>query len=445
MNTDGLFNFLDSMEQKGVLNAEANGQIQHFITSKNTSIGKLFLTLAAIIGALFISAGVFAIISHNWDDFPKHVRGVLSFVPSVVGLFFYYKAVFKHSKSTSWIEASSLFLMLMIGASISLVSQTYQLDGDFDKFITVWLILTLPLFYIARASGIAIFYLILSTKFLFPDIQYDFIMPSGYSLNEKYYLFWVFLAAFLPHFYLSLNRKATRQSFRAIYLGWLIAIFLVITMPFAVKAGYLWWALTFIMAFYLVGKKYYRNNISALGRPFQTMALYHIFYLLISFSSEDFCDGMFRIDQLRDLANWNKEQLFFFFAALLSLGGLTIVAIVWRVKNVTLNRTVVFIPVLFGLSFFAFCLNEFFYVDLTWWTFLIFNIYVIVFGVNAMVQGNRSGSVLYMIYGLFLVCFLLWVRYFDMDVAFWLKGLFFIIVGLLFFLIHFLSKEEFKN
>src|SRR3989338_5676590 len=384
MNTDGLLNFLNSMEQKGVLNAEANGQIQHFLTSKNTSIGKLFLTLAAIIGSLFLSAGVFAIISHNWSDFPRHVRGVLSFVPSLVALFFYYKAVFKHPKSTSWIEASSLFLMLMIGASIALVSQTYQMDGDFDKFITVWLILTLPLFYIARASGIAIFYLLLSTKFLFPDIQYDWFMPSGMTLNEKYYLFWLFLIAFLPHFYLTLNRKETRQGFRSIYLGWVIAVFLVVTMPFAVKAGYTWWALALIMAFYLVGKKYYRHNISALGRPFQTMALFHIFYYLINFSNEQFSDLIFRLD-------------------------------------------------------------EFYQVDLTWWSFLIFNIYVLVFGVNAMVMGNRSGSVPYMIYGLFLICFLLWVRYFDMDVSFWLKGILFMIVGGLFFLVHFLSSEEFKD
>jgi uncharacterized membrane protein len=445
MNTDGLLNFLDSLEQKGLINTEVNGQIQHFITRRNTSFGKLFLTLAAIIGALFLSAGVFSIISHNWNDFPRHVRGVLSFVPSLVALFFYYKAVFKHPKSTSWIEASSLFLMLMIGASIALVSQTYQMDGDFDNFITVWLLLTLPLFYIARASGIAIFYLLLSTKFLFPDIQYDWFMPSGVTLNAKYYLFWMFFIAFLPHFYLSLNRKSTSQGFRAIFLGWLITIFLVLTMPFAVKAGYLWWALTFIMAFYLVGKKYYSHNLSALGRPFQTVALYNIFYFLIAFSSEDFCNVMFRIDSLRQIGSWNNEQLFFFFAALLLLGGLTIIAMIWRRRSALLNRAVVYVPVLFGLSFFVFCLNEYYEVDLTWWAFLIFNIYVLVFGVTAMVMGNRSGSVLYMIYGLFLICALLWVRYFDMDVSFWLKGILFMIVGLLFFLIHFLSNEEFKD
>ena len=83
-------------------------------------------------GALFCSAGIFSIISHNWDDYPKYIRGIFSVVPALGGLYFYYRAIFHHPKSRPWIEASSVFLMLMIGASIALVSQTYQLDGDFN-------------------------------------------------------------------------------------------------------------------------------------------------------------------------------------------------------------------------------------------------------------------------------------------------------------------------
>lgn len=445
MNVQGLYGFLDKLEEKGILNTEANGHIKHFLTSKDTSSGKLFLTLAAIIGALFASAGVFSIISYNWSDFPKHVRGILSFVPSLVALFFYYKAVFKHRDSTSWVEASSLFLMLMIGASISLVSQTYQLDGDFDKFIKVWLFLTLPMFYIARASGIAFFYLALSLKFLWPDFSFSLFGPSGYEANTNYLWFWLFLILFLPHFFLTLNWKSTVQGFRSIYLGWLIAIVLFSALPFAVKGGYIWWALSFIMGFYLLGKRFYRHNISSLGRPFQTFALFHIFMLLLYFSTEEVSNTLFRLEDLRNLDSWDKEHWIFYIGGLTSLAGLTVLAFIWRLRSNAINRAVVFIPVLFGLSYFFFCLMEYLEIDLTWWMFLLFNIYVLAFGVIAMVQGNRSGSVSYMMYGLFLVCFLLWTRYFDMDVTYWLKGLFFIIVGLLFFLIHFLSKEEFKD
>jgi uncharacterized membrane protein len=68
MNTSALINFLNVLKKNGILNFNANQKIQQFLDYNNKSIGKLFLTLAAVIGALFLSAGVFAIISHNWDD-----------------------------------------------------------------------------------------------------------------------------------------------------------------------------------------------------------------------------------------------------------------------------------------------------------------------------------------------------------------------------------------
>lgn len=445
MNTGALLNFLNYLTRNGILSTAANQKIQEFLDFNNKSIGKLFLTLAAVVGALFASAGVFAIISHNWDDFPKHVRGVLSFVPSLVALYIYYLAVFKHSRSTSWIEASSLFLMLMIGASIALVSQTYQMDGDFDKFIIIWLVLTIPLFYVAHASGIALFYLALSCKFLFPNIEWGFLTPSGFSLNDKYYLFWVFLFAFLPHFYLSLNRNSSKQGFRAIYLGWVIAIILIAAIPFAVKAGYLWWGLAVLMGYYLVGKKYFRDNVSALGRPFQTVTLVHLFFNLLYFSDDLINELAFRIDPLDEINIWSAEQIFFYFSGLLFLILVSITAIKWKQKEMPLNRYVIFTPFLFVFLYLIYALNEYMNFDLEWFGFLVLNFYVLGFGINAMIQGNKSKNVTYMIFGLFQITFLLWMRYFDMDLPFWLKGLFFIGVGGMFFLIHYLSKDDFEE
>lgn len=445
MSAQTLIPFLNSLETKGVLNTEANKKIQSFLSKKDQSVGKLFLTLAGTIGALFASAGVFAIISHNWDDFPKHLRGVLSFVPSLVALYVYYLAIFKHAESTSWIEASSLFLMLMIGASIALVSQTYQMDGDFDKFVIVWLIFTIPLFFIARASGIAFFYLLLSFKFLFPEFIAGFIVPSGYNLSEKYYLFWVFLAPLLLHFYLTLNRQSTVQGFRSIYLGWIIAIGLVIALPLAIKAGYLWWGLSVLMAYYLVGKKYFRHNLSALARPFQTVAFYHLFYILLCFSNDTIFQEGFRIDNLDAMSTWSKEQIFFFYTGFILLAALTTIAIISRKRGMPLNRYVIFVPFLFLLLYIVHFLKNYNDFDMTWFSSLLLNFYVIGFGVNAMIQGSKSGSILYMIYGLFLICFLLWMRYFDMDISFWFKGILFIGVGFMFFLIHYLSKDPLEE
>lgn len=71
MNNLALSNFLNSLERNGLLPAVANKEIQNFIGNQTKSVGKLFLVITALIGATFISAGVFSIVSHNWDDFPK--------------------------------------------------------------------------------------------------------------------------------------------------------------------------------------------------------------------------------------------------------------------------------------------------------------------------------------------------------------------------------------
>lgn len=445
MNTGSLLNFLNSLEKQGFLPAIANRKIQDFLDYSTRSAGKLFLTYVAVMGAIFVSAGVFAIISHNWDDFPQHVRGVLSFVPSLTALYVYYLAVFKHAHSTSWIEASSMFLMLMIGASIALISQTYQMDGDFDKFIIVWLILTIPLFYIARASGIAFFYLLLSCKFLTPDFDFGFFGPSDFSLNEKYYLFWLFLFAYLPHFYLSLNKKSDHQGFRAIYLGWITAIVLVLALPFSVKAGYLWWGIATYMGFYLLGKKYYASNISSLGRPFQTITLFGLFFFLVNLSSDFFYRIIFRYEGIRQMDGWDGEQFFFYFLGIALMILFTVIAVMQKEKGMPLNRYVIYTPFLIVFLYMVYYLYQEHSFDMEWFSFLVLNFYILGFGINAMIMGNKSRNLLYMFYGVFVVVDLLWMRYFDMDIAFWLKGLLFIGVGFLFFLIHYLSVDEFEN
>jgi hypothetical protein len=445
MNNVSLTNLLNSLEKKGVLPNIANKEIQKFLDTSTNAIGKLFLVITALIGATFISAGVFSIISHNWDDFPKHVRGALSFVPVIAGIFVYYLALFKHRHSTSWVEASSLFLMLMVGASIALVSQTYQMDGDFDRFIIVWLSLTSPLFYIARASGIAFFYLLLAAKFLIPHFGFSLFGPSDFSLNDKYLYFWFFLLAVLPHFYITLNKSADRQGFRSIFLGWLIGVIFLIGMPFAVKSGYLWWTTAIVVGYYLLGKKYYNGNISSLGRPFQTISLFVLFYTLTYLTLDEIYPLVFGSNDIREMGTWTNEQLFFYFSGFLLMVGLTILAVRQRLKGKELNRYIVVMPFLIVLLFGIHYLNILDYVDLMWLGFLLTNFYVLGFGINGLIKGNRYKNVLYMFYGLFILSNLMWVRYFDMDIAFWLKGLFFIGVGFIFLLIHKSSQDSFEK
>jgi len=445
MNTNVLLNHLDSLELKGILPKVANQKIQEFLDYSTKSTGRLFLIMSGMLGAIFASAGIFALISHNWDDFPKHFKGALSIVPSLVALYFYYVALFKHSKSVVWSEAASLFLMLMIGASIALVAQTYQMNGDFRNFIKLWLVLTIPLFYLSRASGIALFYIPLSCVFLEPSINWSWFVPSSFDVNSSNYLFWLFFIPVLIHFYLVLNKTSRKQGFRAIFLGYLISITLPVAIFLTVQTGYIWWSIGIMMTFYLFGKHFFGENISHLGRPFQTWVLWALYIVPIYFTHDFFFDMIFKYEGIRDFDVWTAKQFFHYFTGIILMITMTIIGLLQKRKGAELNRYVLFISFLFVFLYFIYCLNEYLHFNMRWLGFFVLNFYILGFAINAMIHGNKSKSILYMFYGLFLAANLLAVRYFDMDISFWFKGILFIGVGCLFFLINYLSTDEFEN
>lgn len=453
MNTSSLATFLNSMEKKGLLNTAANETIQNFLDYRIKSTGKIYLTYAALMGALFISAGIVLFFEEFWADMPKHVRGVLSCMPFVAGVFFYFQALTKYPNSTSFKEAASVFYMLMIGATMYLLSQTYAIEENVDLFVAIWLIAGLKILYIYRSVGAAFIYLILICRFIYPSITMTFIIPSGYAVNEKFYLFWIFFIGILPHLYLTLNRISDRQGLRAIVLGWLISILLVLSLPLAFTAGHLWWGLAIIIGFYIIGKKYYGGNLSALGRPFQTTALFLIFYDLMLVSDDFTRTQLFSKDGLETMGSWRVLDIASYFTGCATLLTLTIVALVMARKNASFNRYVIYTPFLFLLLIGTYYLDVVLPTNITgrdwitfnWLSFFILNLYVLGFGISAMMKGNRSKSVLYMFYGLAMVANLMWARYADMDLTFWLKGLFFIGVGFVFFIIHYLSVDDFEG
>ena len=447
MNASSLINFLNKLESKGVISNKANDKIQNHISYNTNFFGKLFLVLCAVIGALFAGASIFEFIVHNWDDLPKHVRGVMSIIPLLVALYFYYLAIFKHKNSVSWIEASSVFLFLMIGASIALVSSTYQLNGDFDTFMIVWLLLTVPLFYIARASGIAILYMFLALYFVYPPIAY--LLGQGWSVlfreGDNYLLFWMFFFLFLPHFFMTLNHKSRRQSMRSVYLGYVIIIGLNAGLTQGIKGGFIWWSIAVLLLAMVAGNRFFGQNWTIWGKPFQAVSLYFLFFTLLGGSGEYGMRLLFEAENLNYFSDWDNTVKLHYILGFLMMVGATILA--WktiRTKSI-IHKSITYLPILVLFLMLLHYINNLYAVDLTWIGRLVMNIFVLVFGIAALMMGNKQKNMPAMFYGLFLICALLWIRYFDMDIAFWLKGFIFLGVAGMFFFIHFVFAEDVDN
>lgn len=452
--TQFLLNFADKIEQKEIVNQSTAIKIRSYIRKLEDSTPiELFLIISGIMGALFCAAGIFSIIGHNWDEYSKTVRGVLSILPAVIALYFYYRAIFHHPKSRPWIEASSVFLMLMIGASIALVSQTYQLDGDFKQFIKVWAVLTIPLFYFARASGITILYLGLISA-LVVDVSFGWFGIPNIGEDENSMWYWYLLLGFLPHYYISLKKKNRSQSVRVIYMSYVVYLSLLLAMLVTVKGNYFLWIATTSAAFYLLGKRFMGENTSIFGRPFQLFGQLWIATLLISLSNKDWMNFIFQNDSFiqmfkpegpnsfyRELdSELNTERIFYFVIVQLLMVGLYIVYFLLKKHFKDVSKLVLFTPL---FLFVMMILHEFLLPE--WMVVFLVNAYIILLGLNAFIVGSENRNVPQMIYGFLLISILLWLRYFDTDWNFLVKGMVFIGVGAIFFLINLTQKGKLER
>lgn len=453
-STQLLLKFADKIEQKEIVNQVTVIKIRSYIRKLEDSTPiELFLIVSGIMGALFCAAGIFAIISHNWDDYPKYIRGVFSVVPALIGLYFYYRALFKHRESRPWIEASSVFLMLMIGASIALVSQTYQLDGDFNKFIKAWAILTLPLFYFARASGITILYLgLISVLIVNVSIGFFGIPRIREAENGTWY--WFLLLGYLPHYIFALKRESRIQSIRIVYMSYVVYFSFMAALMVTVKGNYILWITTSSVAFYLIGKRFMGENTNIWRRPFQLFGQLLTVSLLILVSNKmalrlwienDSFFNLFREEgpvaygYQRDF-DPDGDKMFYFILVLLVLSAIYFIYFYFRKHFKDVSKLILFAPAFFIVLMIC---HE--YVFPEWLVLMLINGYVLLIGFNALITGSENQNVAQMIFGFFLISVLLWIRYFDTDWNFVLKGLTFIGIGGVFFLINLTQKSKLER
>ena len=59
-----------------------------------------------------------------------------------------------------WREAAAIFDVAAVATAISLISQTYQVQGTFADFMRTWLLLSIPIVYLLRTTLGAIAYVI---------------------------------------------------------------------------------------------------------------------------------------------------------------------------------------------------------------------------------------------------------------------------------------------
>lgn len=169
-------------QEQGLLSHEQREKIIDYENRKPGTAWVLygFLTL----GVLVVGIGIIALIAANWDLIPKTVKLCNDFV-IVAGLSFYTYWLSQRCSKIAY-ESVLFFLLLMILASIGLITQIYQLGGEPYQAILMYCLMTAPLVCTANFSWVPLYWT--GLLIIFGNQAWmDYIDINGWG-SPNYYL-----------------------------------------------------------------------------------------------------------------------------------------------------------------------------------------------------------------------------------------------------------------
>ena len=105
--------------------------------------------IAFSIAGLFIGLGICLIVAANWDAMPEALKLIADF--AIFASFIYGAYLSFEQNNPRLRELFLLLCFLMIGATIGLVGQIFNLDGGWQSFALAWCLLGIPYVFFSRA------------------------------------------------------------------------------------------------------------------------------------------------------------------------------------------------------------------------------------------------------------------------------------------------------
>jgi uncharacterized membrane protein len=176
-------------EREGLIDATSAAALRGRYTDQNTADGSRigFAQIAmGSLGALLIGAGLIAVIGYNWDEFTRPTRLLFAFLPLLTSQIFSWWVLRRGDGASAWLrETAGLLQSLTTVGCLAIVSQIYNLGGNWPDLLLGWMLLILPLAWVLRAKSVAMLYLIGTTIWPFGQFNYGvswYVSPLIYPL-----------------------------------------------------------------------------------------------------------------------------------------------------------------------------------------------------------------------------------------------------------------------
>ena len=372
----------------------------------------------AVLGSLLIGSGIILLFAHNWDELTRPTRAVLSFCPILIGAILSFMALRKNS-GVALRESAGIFHSLAIGASIALIGQTYHLPSNVPAFLLTWSLLILPLMFLLRSTGSYLIYLALICG-------WSGVAQKTYGQAAGFWLLAIPPIVRQTHVTLK-NRCSTEASIG--FAGGIIALCFSMGIALEHTIPGIWTVTysTLLSAVGLLGVRLYgnRRGWNNIPRTFGLIGIALLAYLLTW-------------EEVWHEIGWDHVRSDWYCRAWGQWidGGITAICIAgWIWVSIKAFRrdsietiTIIAFPLLAGLCFVAGSFGK----ETDLFNALVFNVFMLYFGVMYIVLGCRSGRLIQVNGGMAIVSLLLVTRFFDSGFGYLARGVAFILLGVVF-------------
>ena len=399
---------LDELTAAEVISPEVAERIRDYAQERaQSSASHRLLTVFGALGAILIALGIIVLLAHNWDELPRWIKTIISFLPLLTGQAACGYLLFKKGLTSWWGEAAAAFTALSIGAAIAMVHQVYNLpDSSFASFLSLWLILALPTLYLMRSRATAVLYYIgIGTLCVLGD-------------REEWTTYYTSLAAFaliLPFYIWHIRHQANSAITYAFH--WLTVAFTGIALSILSAnlrddSTILWFVL--LAAIYLMIGKYLQTSIY-----YNAYKVAALLCIPICFFIEDF-------------SFFDSNYTLCISIVLVFIYFLLIAKYYYIDKKEKKLDLVLVFPLLYIFSNYLF-------------HYFIYHFIILALGAYYIWKGFKSERSLLVNYGLAVISIEVAIRFFDSSLPFIFKGIIFILLGVGFFIANYFILKQKKN
>lgn len=424
---------LIKLEENGIITGEISERIRMYYLSSEKKKTVLLLIIFGILGSLLIGSGIILLLAHNWDDLPRWVRTIISIVPLIAAQYLCGYAIIKKNDSHAWRESTAVFLFFAVGASISLISQTYNIYGDFGRFILVWSILMLPIVYLLDTVAVSIFYL-------------GWIcIWTGYQADEHVYpwLYWPLVGAIIPFGY---QLKNTANSIRFTLFSWAAVLFATVTLSMLfMNVQFIDYLIIlplaymlFFLLLYLIGQTRYYDTKHFFANPASAFGSGGVITLLLILSFDDIWN-YYQKHHLLKIIFWDDT------VRVATLIGMCVAIFVlfWRLMKSGKKHVAFYTSSLIalGIGYSIMWVKDIPILLIQ----LAFNAILLLIGVSTIVQGVKQDNLATTNFGMLIISALVLCRFLDSNLSFIIRGIAFIAIGIGFLAANYFLMRKNKN